>query len=241
SAGSANIASYIAGQRGRNYRFYMEYAFRRQYMSLQNLIHTGSYIDMDYAYGELSKKNGENPLDYEKIKSSPILMKVVALNALTGETLYFDKSDMVQDDYRILKASSCIPLVCKPYYVNDIPCYDGGLADPVPIKKAFEDGCDKVVVILTRPKNFIRVPKKDARAARLLRHRYQNAADNLALRYKKYNDGVALAKEYVKRGSAYIIAPDDCCGMSTLTKNKKSLDAMYHKGYADANALQKFL
>ncbi|MGE4354570.1 MAG: patatin-like phospholipase family protein, partial [Oscillospiraceae bacterium] len=58
SAGSANIASYIAGQRGRNYRFYMEYAFRRQYMSLQNLIHTGSYIDMDYAYGELSKKNG---------------------------------------------------------------------------------------------------------------------------------------------------------------------------------------
>ena len=29
SAGSANIASFLAGQRGRNYRFYTEYAMRK--------------------------------------------------------------------------------------------------------------------------------------------------------------------------------------------------------------------
>jgi len=29
SAGSANLASYAAGQRGRNYQFYTEYAFRK--------------------------------------------------------------------------------------------------------------------------------------------------------------------------------------------------------------------
>lgn len=29
SAGSANIASYIAGQKGRNYQFYTEYSVRR--------------------------------------------------------------------------------------------------------------------------------------------------------------------------------------------------------------------
>jgi predicted patatin/cPLA2 family phospholipase len=33
SAGAANLTSYLSGQRGRNYRFYMEYAFRKQYMS----------------------------------------------------------------------------------------------------------------------------------------------------------------------------------------------------------------
>ncbi|WP_346728001.1 hypothetical protein [Pseudoflavonifractor sp. MCC625] len=33
SAGSANLASFAAGQRGRNYQFYMEYAFRKQYMA----------------------------------------------------------------------------------------------------------------------------------------------------------------------------------------------------------------
>ncbi len=38
SAGSANLVSYAAGQRGRNYQFYTEYAFCKQYMSLGNFI-----------------------------------------------------------------------------------------------------------------------------------------------------------------------------------------------------------
>ena len=31
SAGSANIASYLAGQKGRNYQFYAEYSSRKEY------------------------------------------------------------------------------------------------------------------------------------------------------------------------------------------------------------------
>lgn len=241
SAGSANIASYLGKQKGRNYKFYVEYAFRKQYMSLHNLIHTGSYINMDYIYGELSNMNGENPLDFEMLKNSNSIMKVIALNALTGETTYFDKSDMTQDNYHILKASCSIPVVCKPYIVNGIPYYDGGIADPIPLKKAFADGCDKVVLILTKPKDVVRVQKKDVNFAKILRHKYAKAADNLLIRYKKYNDGVALAKEYAKQGKVLIIAPDDCCGMDTLTKDKKCLDNMYHKGYSDAQSIQVFL
>lgn len=241
SAGSANIASYLGNQKGRNYQFYMEYAFRKQYMSLHNLLHVGSYLNVDYIYGELSNQNGEDPLNYEAIKKSQSVMKVVALNALTGQPVYFDKSDMVQDNYNILKASSSIPVVCRPYFVNGIPCYDGGMVDPVPVQKAFDDGCDKVVVILTKPQDFVRVQKNDARMARLLRRRYAKAADNLLFRYKRYNDGVALVKEYTKQGKALIIAPDDCCGMNTLTKSKKRIDEMYQKGYEDAHSLQEFL
>lgn len=73
---------------------------------------------MDYVYGELSNSDGENPFDYETFKNSPAIEKVVALNALSGETVYFDKSDMMQDGYNILKASSSIPVVCRPYFIN---------------------------------------------------------------------------------------------------------------------------
>ena len=34
SAGSANIASYLAGQKGRNYQFYAEYSSPKEYMSV---------------------------------------------------------------------------------------------------------------------------------------------------------------------------------------------------------------
>lgn len=33
-AGSANVTSYVAGQRGRNYQFYEEYSFHKKYMGI---------------------------------------------------------------------------------------------------------------------------------------------------------------------------------------------------------------
>lgn len=137
SAGSANLASFAAGQRGRNYQFYTEYAFRKQYMSVQNFVFKRSFIDMDYVYGTLSRSDGENPLDYHALRDNPMELYVVATDARTGQAKYFEKEDICQDDYSILKASCAIPFVCKPYEVENVPYYDGALGDPVPVEKAF--------------------------------------------------------------------------------------------------------
>lgn len=96
SAGSANLASFAAGQKGRNYTFYTEYSFRKQYASLDNLIRKRSYFDMDYVYGTLSNHDGENPLNYPAIRDNPMDFLVVAIDAVTGQTRYFDKEDIAQ-------------------------------------------------------------------------------------------------------------------------------------------------
>ena len=44
SAGSANMCSYVAGQHGRNKPFYDEYCFRKEYMSIKNLIENNLYF-----------------------------------------------------------------------------------------------------------------------------------------------------------------------------------------------------
>ena len=241
SAGSANVAAYLGGQKGRNYKFYEEYSFRKKYMSLRNFLKTGSYLDLDYVYGTLSNADGENPLNYAKMRDAAAQMKVVATNALTGKAIYFDKKDIAQDDYHVFSASSCIPVVCHPYIVNGIPCYDGGIADPIPVQKALDDGCGRVVVILTKPEAMLRVPKKDALPARLLRRKYPNAAQALKMRYKTYNDEVALAKKYARDGKVLIVAPDDCCGLDTLTKDRGCIDRMYRKGMQDGKKILEFL
>lgn len=138
SAGSANVSSYIAGQKKRNYLFYTEYPFRKEYMGLKNFLFKKSYIDLDYVYGTLSNSDGENPLDYQRFLKCPTEFIAVATNAQTGAAAYFGKSDLHQDDYNVLKASSAIPFVCHPYEVNGILYYDGALGDTVPIEKAFE-------------------------------------------------------------------------------------------------------
>ena len=240
SAGSANIASYAAGQRGRNYPFYTEYPFRKEYMSFRNFRRTRSYLNLDYIYGTLSNSGGENPLDYWAIQKSPAELVMVACDARTGKARYFSKADLKLDDYRILMASSAIPFICRPCEVEGIPYYDGALGDPVPVEKAFEAGCERVVVILSKPKDTIRTPEKDPLFANLIQRQYPLAADSLRRRAERYNDGVKRAMEYERQGHVLILAPDDTCGIDTLTKDQAALRALYQKGCQDAQAILDF-
>lgn len=241
SAGSANLASYVAGQRGRNLQFYTEYAFRKEYMGLGNFLTDQSYVNMDYVYGTLCNSDGENPLDYPAFRDNPMELIVVATDAITGEPKYFNKRDVRQNNYDIMKASSSIPFVCKPYSVYGRPYYDGALADPVPIEMAFRQGCDRVVVILSKPANLLRKPGKDLRLAAAIQKKYPAAAQKLRRRARTYNDEVALAKMLARQGKVLIVAPDDTCGVDTLKRNKENLLRLYEKGYTDAKKVSVFL
>lgn len=241
SAGSANITSYMAGQKGRNYVFYTDYAFRKEYMGFHNMARKHSYLDLDYVYGTLSNSGGENPLDCTALQRNPAELLIVASNALTGQVKYFDKTDLKPDDYSVLKASSAIPFVCRPYEVEGVPYYDGALGDPVPVEKAFQRGCDQVVVILSKPKDILRGPGKDPLFARRIRKKYPLAAQNLLLRAQRYNGGVALAKQYEAQGRALIVAPDDTCGVDTLTRDRDALERLYQKGRQDGQTILNFI
>lgn len=241
SAGSANLGSFLARQRGRNYTFYMEYVFRKEYASPENWFRTRNYVDLDYVYSTLCNSDGENPIDYRTMESNPAEFLIGACDARTGDPVYFDKSYIWQDHYDVFKASCALPVFCKPYKIGEIPCFDGGICDPIPVKKAFDDGCDRVVLILTRPLDQLREQKKDRPVARVLAHTYPRAAERMLNRYKAYNDGIALAREYAQAGRLLIIAPDDICGLSTLTKDHEKLERMYQKGYRDAEAIRGFL
>ncbi len=241
SAGSANMAAFAAGQKGRNYKFYTEYAFRKQYMGIGNFIFKRSFVDMDYVYGTLSNSNGENPLNYSAFQDNPMELWVVATDAVTGEAEYFNKEDFMQDDYSVLKASSSIPFVCKPYNVHGKPYFDGGLGDPVPIQKAFELGCDKAVLILTKPENEIRNSVKEEKLAVMLNKRYPAIAESLRRRAELYNKSVKLAQKYAEQGRVLIISPDDICGADTLKRDKEVLKRLYKKGLNDAQRILQFM
>ncbi len=241
SAGSANAVTYLSQQKGRNYFFYENYSFRKEYMSFDNFIKRGSYVDLDYIYGTLSNSKGDYPVDYKKMMSSGVKLNIIATNALTGEPVSFGLSDMIEDNYYPLKASSCLPIVGKPVFVDGVPFYDGGMSDPVPVEKALNDGCEKIVLILTKPKDVLRTPGKDAYAAKLLKKKYPNSSKGLEKRAENYNKGVELAKKLEKEGRAIIVAPDDCCGVDTLKRTKESLDALYNKGYNDAAVIKEFI
>ena len=200
-----------------------------------------SYVDLDYVYGTLSCADGENPLDYAALRDNPMAFYVVATDAETGQARYFDKSHIHQDDYSIMKASSAIPFVCKPYTVGGTAYYDGALSDPVPVEKAFQLGCDRVVLILTKPEHLLRTSKKDEKLAACIRRAHPAAAEKLCQRAQRYNESVALARMRARQGKVLIVAPENTCGVDTLTKDKQALCRLYEMGYADGKKITDYL
>ncbi len=242
SAGAANIVSFLAGQRGRNYRFYTKYSFRSEYMGLKALLNSGSFLDLEYIYGEpLTNSKGEDPLDYAAMCASEKQVEIVATDANTAEPIYYPLSSMKQDDYGAIKGSSCLPIAAKPYVWQGRALYDGGLSDPIPVERAFARGCDRVALILTRPKNDRREPKRDAFFARVLRIGHPAAGRALVERAETYNRELEQALQYEREGRLLIVAPDDISGMGTLTRNKDAIEGLYHKGLKDAEAIKDWI
>lgn len=241
SAGSANMASFLAGQKRRNYEFYMNYAFRKEYISFRNWIRSRNFVNLEYSYGTLSNSGGEYPLDYPALRDNPVDYLVVTTSALTGEPVYFDKSGLKQDDYGPIKASSNMPIANQPYMIDGTPYFDGGISDPVPVEACLKAGCSKVILILTRPKDYRRSADRDRFASRFLKKRYPNAARALQNRAGRYNTQLDYAEELEKQGKVLILAPDSIGRMKTLSKDREAMEILYQKGYEDAKKIPGFL
>lgn len=168
-------------------------------------------------------------------------MLLVAAEGRTGQPRYFEKKELYPGHWDGLKASCALPFGCKPYMVEGDAYYDGAMGDPVPVKKALELGCDRIVLLLTRPRNVPRKPGRDRLFALLIGGRYPGAADGLRRRASRYNEGVALARELEKQGKALIIAPDNLHGADTLTKDRAILEKLYEKGLKDGAQVPAFL
>ena len=241
SAGSANIASYLSKQKGRNKVYYLEYSFEKDYMSLRNYIKTGSFFNFDYIYGTLSNSDGKYPWDYDKAMKSSKEMVVVTTDAKSGKPVYFYKKDFKKNDYGMLKASCSIPIVCKAYKWNDNYYYDGALSDPIPFKKAFEDGCDRVIVILTRSTDY-RKKTKHTRFFKKLNKKYPNMVEKLYSRCDIYNRQLEeLLEKYVPSGKAFVIGPNNLHNVDTIRRKKENLEKLYNEGYKDGKKIEKFL
>ncbi|MBQ8974335.1 MAG: patatin family protein [Oscillospiraceae bacterium] len=241
SAGSANVASYLSGQRGRNKVYYEQYSFEREYMSVRNLMTKGSFIDLDYVYGTLSNSDGKYPWDFEAAMANPAEMIVVATDADTAKPVYFTKDDYVKDDYGMFKGSSCIPVVCRAYSWKGRSYFDGAITDPIPYERAFADGCDNIIVMLTRPVEY-RKSTKNAAMYRTLKKTYPRMVEKLYARCDLYNRKLEyVLEELVPSGRALVVGPDDVCGVDTLKRSKENMDRLYNKGYTDGKRVRDYL
>ena len=241
SAGSGNLVSYVAKQRERNLRYYRDYSFRKEYMSFGNFIKRGSYIDLHYIYADMCNTGGEDVIDFKTFMENAKEFVIVATNGLNGKVKYFSHRDLTLDHYEPLMASCCIPGVCKPIMIDGIPYFDGGVSNPIPYQKAFDDGCDKLVICLTRPLDVAHKPLSHPKLMKFLLRKYPETFRVTDEKDKLYNKQIEEIKELEKQGKVLIMAPTNTFGVDTLSHDKDAMMKFYNHGYEDAKKIIDFI
>lgn len=234
SAGSANLASFIAEQEGRNYRFYTSYAFDERYMGFKNFVETGSFFGMDFIYTELNEEI--DPINYEKLLNNDMEYYVVAVDAVTGLPVYFNKEDVAKFRGDVFKASSAVPAMCKPIEIDGKLYFDGGISDAIPVKKAFADGCDKIVAILTRPNGYVKKPEAGKTIYSEILKEYPAIIKAMNVRHFIYNTTLKYILKLEEEGKALVFRPDNPDGVNLITRNKEQLITLYNEGKLDTEA-----
>ena len=229
SAGITNGVSYISKQKKRNLDILMTYRNDKRYLGLRNFLKCKSLFGLDFVYGEIPNKL--SPFDMETYQKYEGKILVGVTNAITGKTEYFDGKEL-DDNCSILRATCAIPLFFPAIKINDSYYYDGGICDPVPIKKAIDDGNEKHLIILTRPKEYRKdLSKGNIIVSKLFRKKYPNLKEPLLTRHNHYNETIRFCEELEAQGKAVIIRPTLEQSIESFEKDVNKLREGYNNGY----------
>ena len=144
-----------------------------------------------------------------------------------------------------LRASASLPFLSRLVKLNGKNYLDGGVSDPIPIKKSIENGNTKNIVVLTRNKDY---RKKQSQLGKIIKIRYKKFPKFVELmntRFSRYNEILDYIDKLEEKGEIFVIRPEVELTLGRIEKNRKKLFEVYKIGYETAKKnyekLKKYL
>ncbi len=232
SAGACMGASYLSRQAGRNRKVNVDYVSDPRYISWGNLIKKREMFGMDFIFDEIP--NQLVPFDYKAYEASPERFVIGTTDCGTGESVYYEKGEPGFDLLTILRASSSLPYIARIVEFGGRKLLDGGLADPIPVRKAEMDGCERNVLILTRNESYRKSPNRTGWLLRQAYGRYPKLVETMLRRHEVYNESLAYIAKREQAGAAFVIRPAETLSVGRMERDPGKLGALYKQGYDDA-------
>ena len=230
SAGIAYGVSYVSKQPRRNLEILTRFANDRRYMGLKNLIdrRNRSYFGLEFSYETIP--NQLVPFDYDAFAAFPGKVEAVVTNLETGQAEYKEVPRR-DEKFLLLQAICAMPLMFPIYWLDGKPYLDGGAAEAVPYRRAFEQGCDRAVVILTKPRSFVRKPEKLLPLIERRYRQYPNFCRTMAQRAERDNRSRQELFQLEREGKVLVIAPNSLHGVGRIEHNVDKLRLLWAEGY----------
>lgn len=229
SAGGSNALSYRARQMGRTARL-MNAPKAEAYYGFRQFFGSHKLINLDKMCYEYPYK--QFPLDFDTYFGSDIQSEYACTCCETGEAEFLTED---KDEKRLLticKATCSIPMLCEPVELDGKHYLDGSIADSIPISRALEQGCDRVVIVLTKPES--NVPPTDYKKFKSvigsMYKKYPAFVEACMSRTERYEKEAQLMKEMQENGRAFIIRPDNT-SISKFERDSHKIMEFYRHGY----------
>lgn len=234
SAGAAFGCNLKSRQIGRVLRYNLRFRRDPRYCSVRSWLRTGDLFGAEFCYHTLPEEL--DPFDNAAFERDPMAFYVVCTDADTGKPVYH-RCDRVNDEtYAWIRASASMPFVSKPVSVGGRTCLDGGISDSIPIEFARSLDPAGCVVVLTRPRDYV---KKPARLPALLRRKLRDrpalirAMEDRHLVYARSRETVFRMEA---AGEAVVICPGTALPIKRITHREDPIRQTYEAGRNAAEA-----
>lgn len=228
SAGGALCAWYAAGQ-ARYAEGTWKYAADRRIVSYSRwALRRGPLLDHEFLLDAIYQR--EHPLDITRLLACPVPVIVTATDVDSGEVHYQDLRE--SDPILWLKATGRLPFASgPPVHIGSRRFLDGGIGDPIPIRRAVQDGHTNITLVLNEPAGAAR-PDHPA-LARMLAKRYPALADGILRHSENKAEAIGYAQGPPPGVVVRIVRPRTATGLHRLSRDLAAIGRGLEQGRAD--------
>lgn len=234
SAGACNGLSYMSHQRGRGRYSNIDLLAKYKYIGIRPLLKKRGLIDQHLLFHRFPDRI--LPYNYKAYAENPGRFEMVTTDCLSGRPCYWEEKYDEKRIIDIVKASSSLPYACPIIYVDGKPMLDGGIVDSIPLQRAFDQGYDNCMVVLTRNKGY-RKSDKEVIVPRFIYKKYPRLRVALRNRNKVYNEQLELVERLEDEGKIKVIRPLKPIVVDRMETNVRKLTDLYEEGYECAKRM----
>lgn len=230
SAGACNAADYVSRQIRRTRDCFIPASKECKYVHPRNILRHKPVYDMDLTFEHMPKEL--YPFDFEAYKTNKMECELVVTNVNTGQAEYLDDRNDSDRLLQICRASSSLALFANMVELDGQLYMDGGYSDSIPYERARKKGFQKLVVVLTKNRGYVKKPVNPAKKALFRKEygKYDKFYQAIVNRVDIYNQSLRKLEKMEDAGEVFVVRPQVPL-ISKVEQNKEKLEAFYQHGY----------
>lgn len=233
STGAVHLTNFLMGSKEDLFTFSVDGITDKRIVGIRAFLHSGRIVDYETLFQHIMPE--EYHYDITPLKKSKTKAYVGLYDLKQGKTGYYPIQELGLSE---LQASTSLPIIGKTVEVDGRQILDGGITDMIPINQSVSDGCDRHLIITTKPADYVRKPAKKP-IIDLMASVYPQCpqiAKDYSVRHLNYQKQIELIKELEQEGKAIYIYPSRGSKVTRLGGKREDLVDLYELGYSDMEA-----